>query len=348
MNVLDFTRSPASARLLVDFGIERGLSAPSLLAGSGLSTQQLGDPNVEITAEQELRVTANLLRALKPAPAGLGFEVGARYHFSAYGLWGYGLIASATAGDALALALRFLPLTYAYTTISYREEGALCVLTFTEPDLAAELKQFVVERDMAAAAVLLKEMGGDAFSLTRFTLKTKRVPTGPAGTDSVWGLFGRQPDGGAGVNSLGFDRAFLSQKLPHADPITVSMCEQMCQRLMESRRARVGAAATVRQYLNATPDSLSASLEDMARMMNVSPRTLKRRLQEEGTTYTALQADARGSVAQELLLDRSLTLAEIAARLGFSDLSTFSQAFKRWYGVAPTVFRNRNAPDGQR
>ncbi|MCO5399362.1 AraC family transcriptional regulator [Ralstonia soli] len=345
MNVWDFTRSPASARLLVDFGIERGLSAPHLLAGSGLSVQQLGDPNAEITAEQELRVTANLLRALKPASAGLGFEVGTRYHFSAYGMWGYGLVASATAGDALALALRFLPLTYAYTTITYREEGTLCVLTFTEPDLAAELKQFLVERDMAAAALLLKEISGAAFSLARVTLKTKRTLVGPASSESIRALFGRHPEGGARVNSLAFDRSFLSQKLPHADPITVSMCEQLCQRLMESRRARAGAAATVRQYLNAAPGSLSSTLEDMARMMNLSPRTLKRRLQEEGTTYTALQADARGSVAKELLLDRNLTLAEIAARLGFSDLSTFSQAFKRWTGMAPSVFRNRNAGD---
>lgn len=346
MNVWDFTRSPASARLLVDFGVERGLSAPSLLAGSGLSAQQLGDPNVEITAEQELRVTANLLRALKPASAGLGFEVGARYHFSAYGLWGYGLIASATAGDALALALRFLPLTYAYTTITYREEGTLCVLTFAEPDLAAELKQFLVERDMAAAALLLKEISGEAFSLARVALKTHRVPVGTALPESVRTLFGRSPEGGARVNSLAFDRSFLSQKLPHADPITVSMCEQMCQRLMESRRTRAGTAATVRQYLNAAPGGLSSTLEDMARMMNVSPRTLKRRLQEEGTTYTALQADARGSVAKELLLDRSLPLGEIAARLGFSDLSTFSQAFKRWYGMAPRTFRDSHTQQG--
>lgn len=80
----------------------------------------------------------------------------------------------------------------------------------------------------------------------------------------------------------------------------------------------------------------------MARLMNLSPRTLKRRLQEEGTTYTALLADARGAAAKELLRDPSLPLGEIAVRLGFSDLSTFSQAFKRWYGVAPSIFRDRN------
>ncbi|UIF89941.1 AraC family transcriptional regulator [Cupriavidus sp. UYPR2.512] len=343
MNVWDFSRSPASARLLVDFGVERGLSAPGLLARSGLSSRQLGDPNVEITAEQELRVAANLLRALKQPSGGLGFEVGARYHFSTYGLWGYGLIASGTAGDALSLALRFLPLTYAFTVISYYEEGEFGVLSFAEPDLAPELKRFLVERDMAATAVLLKEVCGETFSLARFTLKTHRAPVGQTSSAVVRSVFGRSPEGAARLNSLAFERSLLSRRLPQADPVTVSMCEQMCERLMESRRVRAGAAATIRQYLNAAPGGLRSTLEDMARMMNTSPRTLKRRLQEEGTTYTALLADARGAVARELLLDRSLALTEIAGRLGFSDLSSFSQAFKRWYGMAPTVFRDRNS-----
>ena len=65
----------------------------------------------------------------------------------------------------------------------------------------------------------------------------------------------------------------------------------------------------------------------MARLMNTAPRTLKRRLQEEGTTFRALLAQARGAMAETLLGDARLSLAEVAERLGFSDLSSFSQAF---------------------
>ncbi|MBL3940447.1 AraC family transcriptional regulator, partial [Bacteroides thetaiotaomicron] len=81
MSFWDFTRSPASARLLVDFGDERGVPHTTLLAGTGLADAQLDDPKVEVTAAQELRLTGNLLRALGRAQ-GLGFEVGLRYHFS--------------------------------------------------------------------------------------------------------------------------------------------------------------------------------------------------------------------------------------------------------------------------
>ncbi|AYZ63696.1 AraC family transcriptional regulator [Burkholderia multivorans] len=340
MSFQDYTRSPAGARLLVDFGGERGLPNAKLLAGTGLSAAQLDDPNAEVTAAQELRVTANLLRLLGHPP-GLGFEVGRRYHFSAYGVWGYGLIASATARDALELAMRFLPLTYAYTVITYREDDDGCVLNFGAPELAGELSRFLVERDMTAAVVLLQEMGGADFTLSRFTLQAERpaAARGAAPAVAVPRIAGVEPTFGARSNSLAFARTYLDRPLPQANPITVSMCEQMCTRLLEARRAHVGTAAMIRDYLGSTPGTPPFSLEDMARLMNTSARTLKRRLQDEGTTFRALLAESRGAMAETLLGDERLTLSEVAERLGFSDLSSFSQAFKRWYGVAPGVFR---------
>ncbi|CAE6805381.1 AraC family transcriptional regulator [Paraburkholderia nemoris] len=338
MSFWDFTRSPASARLLTDFGHERGVSHATLLAGTGLTGAQLDDPNVEVTAEQELRLTDNLLRSLG-CPAGLGFEVGLRYHFSAYGVWGYGLISSATARDALALALRFLPLTYAFTVITYREEPDAGVVNFDAPELPDALSRFCVERDMAAAAILLQETAGVDFALSRFTLQATRATSARHASLPVLRIGGVEPEYGARSNTLAFARAYLNRPLPHANPITVSMCEQMCSRLLDARRARVGTSTMVRHYLNATWGGGPLSLEEVARMMNTSARTLKRRLQEGGTTFRTLVNEARSAMAETLLSDEHLTLTEIAERLGYSDLSSFSQAFKRWYGVAPQVYR---------
>ncbi|AHI67127.1 AraC family transcriptional regulator [Burkholderia thailandensis] len=345
MSIWDFTRSPASVRLMAGFGEERGLGATQLLAGAGLSVAQLDDPNVKVTAAQELRVAGNLLRLLK-YPPGLGLQVGLRYHFSVYGVWGYGLIASATAGDALALALRFLPLTYAFASIAYRQEDGLGILSFSAPELNDEMKRFLVERDMAAAAVLLHEIGGDAFELARVAFKGERAPREPARAEEIRRAFGVAPEYSARSNCLVFERALLERPLPQANPVTVSMCEQMCQRLMDERRLRLGAAAMIRHYMNAAPGIVPSTLDDMARLMNTSSRTLKRRLQEEGTTFRALLADARSALASELLTGTDLSLTEIAERLGFSDLSSFSQAFKRWQGVAPSTFRSLAASDG--
>lgn len=331
MSFRDFTRGPASALLQLEFGLEKGLLVTAILAGSGLTQAQLGDPNVELTADQELRLISNLL-VLLGHPSGLGFEVGARYHFSTYGLFGYGLISSATTGDALALALRFLPLTYAFTVISYEEQGNDGVLIFQAPGLVSHLRDFLLARDMAAAAVLLKELAGEHFTLSRFTLKAT-APTQP-GNDYLLGI---PPTYSANSNSLSFNRAFLSQPSPQANAVTVSMCEQMCTKLMQSRVARSGMTALVQHYLTSS-DNTAPDLCAIARLIHISTRTLKRRLSDEGTTFRALLAETRSSSAIELLNSSNLSLTEIAERLGFSDLSSFSQAFKRWHGVAPSKF----------
>lgn len=332
MSFWDFRRSAASVRILVEFGRERGLASERLLRGSGVSLRQLDDPNIELAAAQELRVTANLLRLLE-APAHLGLDLGLRYHYSAYGLWGYGLISSATAADALKLALRFLPLTYAYTLIAYHEERGLGVLGFGEPPFEDELRRFVVERDMAAAALLIHELAGPQFRLKRFCLLA------PAPRHArVRRLFGAELCYGARTNELSFELAALSRALPDANPITAAMCHQLCADLLERRRAPLSTADAVRRYLEA-PGIRLPDLKTMALQLNLSERTLKRRLQLEGSSFRVLLAERRRARAAELLRDPALSLGQIAEQLGFADLSSFSQAHKRWHGVAPAKLR---------
>ncbi|HEX8415453.1 MAG TPA: helix-turn-helix domain-containing protein [Sphingomicrobium sp.] len=78
-------------------------------------------------------------------------------------------------------------------------------------------------------------------------------------------------------------------------------------------------------------------------MTNVSERALKRRLRAEGTSFRMLTADSRRDSAEMLLTDERLSISDIAEPLGFSDLPSFSQAFKRWSGVVLSVYP-RQAP----
>jgi AraC-like DNA-binding protein len=84
-----------------------------------------------------------------------------------------------------------------------------------------------------------------------------------------------------------------------------------------------------------------ATLEAVARTLAVSDRTLQRRLEEEGTTFLEILDGVREARARDLLRDPSLTLIDVAERLGFSDLATFSRAFKRWTGEPPGMFRRK-------
>jgi AraC-like DNA-binding protein len=85
------------------------------------------------------------------------------------------------------------------------------------------------------------------------------------------------------------------------------------------------------------PNDVTA--DTIAAAMKMSGRTLQRRLEDEGVRFSAVLDDVRERIAKKLLGDVSLPLAEVAYRLGFSDLATFSRAFKRWTGVPPGSFR---------
>lgn len=337
MSFWDFKRSSASVRLLVEFGQEQGLGISDILARSRLKETDLADPAIELDASQELCVVGNLIRACRQP--GLGLEVGMRYNFASYGLWGLGLISSATAGDALALALRFIPLTFAFCRISGGLDGEMCTVTFEAPDVDPAIQRFLVERDVAAAARLMRETMGPDFTLSRFTLKHTIQP-GASWLEGQLGMREGRPAFGASSNSLGFDRKLLNLRLPQANPVTVAMCERACEDLLERRRARLGTGECVRQYLAAAPLNMAPDLPQAARMLGLSDRTLKRRLQDEGTSFRVLLAEVRGHQANGLLADASLSLTDIAERMGFSDLSSFSQTYKRWFGFAPSVRRN--------
>ena len=98
----------------------------------------------------------------------------------------------------------------------------------------------------------------------------------------------------------------------------------------------------VRNYLKIT-GSVPPDQVTMAKLLNTSERTLKRRLSEEGTTFRSLLMEARYAMAKELLESNQLPVSAIAERLGFSDPSSFSQAFKRWHGCAPQSYRKFSA-----
>ena len=82
-----------------------------------------------------------------------------------------------------------------------------------------------------------------------------------------------------------------------------------------------------------------ANIDEAAAALRMSTRTLQRRLEHEGTRFSEVLDTVRADVARHLLSDPELPLAEIAYRLGFADLATFSRAFKRWTGKPPGTWR---------
>lgn len=95
----------------------------------------------------------------------------------------------------------------------------------------------------------------------------------------------------------------------------------------------------VRRLLRRQGPAQMPTLEQVARQLALTPQTLRRRLAREGLSFQGLKDDLRRDAAIGDLADPRLTLADIAVRVGFADVSTFHRAFKAWTGLAPGAYR---------
>lgn len=145
---------------------------------------------------------------------------------------------------------------------------------------------------------------------------------------------------GAGYDGFEFDRDTLAMPLPGADA-------DVSQFLVAHLRAIAGdppaAAATLegrlRQAIHERLGSQTLTMEALAPELGTSPRTLRRRLLEAGTSYHEILDRLRCELADDLLADPDHKLSEIAFLLGFSDASAFHRAYLRWTGRTPASRR---------
>jgi AraC-like DNA-binding protein len=136
-----------------------------------------------------------------------------------------------------------------------------------------------------------------------------------------------------------FDRALVEAPLPageielarHNDELVTAYLADLDHDGAVCRQVR----HTVISLLGDGPPTTSA----VATAMATSPRSLQRRLQDEGATFRDLLQEVRLDVARDRLRAGTDSVGEIADQLGFSDTTAFSRAFKRWTGVAPSCFR---------
>lgn len=326
-------RSAISVQLMAQFGLDQGLSIDTCLAGSGLSWQLLADPGAEIAAEQELQLIRNLVQGLGDRP-GIGLLAGRRYQLNTYGIWGFALLSSPTYRDAALLGLRYLDLTYAFHGMRIEEHGEEVHLLLDDQDIPRDLLPFILERDLAGMLTVQRELLNREVVIQRMDLRQ----AAPADTQPYLREFGLLPHFAQAENRLVFESYLLDLPLPGANPYTASLCEAQCQQLLDKRRRRDGLAGRIRSQLLSRPGRL-ADMEEVASSLHMSSRTLRRRLEEENTSFRLLLEEVRQALAEELLATGGLTLEQVAERLGYGEVSNFIHAFKRWKGVTPRQYQ---------
>jgi AraC-like DNA-binding protein len=144
---------------------------------------------------------------------------------------------------------------------------------------------------------------------------------------------------GAELMEVRVPKKILRLRNVMADDRSRAVITLPAERELALQRSGSDFAAQIRRRLSEQQGSYP-SVETIADEFNMSPRTLLRKLRQDGATYQGLLDDARKEVAEWYLLKTRVPVEAIAERLGYGDASSFSRAFRRWFGKPPGKFRN--------
>ncbi|MDY0742939.1 AraC family transcriptional regulator ligand-binding domain-containing protein [Paucibacter sp. R3-3] len=244
---------------------------------------------------------------------------------------------SATFGDALARLARYKRLCCP-EEIRVEREGPLARLSF-HWILADEITPHAIS-DAAFASAHAIARRGAGHTITPRRLELMRTPPSVA---PYAAHFGCEVRTGCAGDALVYDAAALEVPfVSHNEDllaVLVPALDAQVEALGEIAIEKQARAALTRLMRGDRP-----SIETLARQLNMSTRSLQRRLGDAGTSYQAVLDGVRLETARRLLAETSFTPGEIAFFLGFEEANSFQRAFRRWEGRTPIQWREERAP----
>lgn len=322
-------------RRLDEILLRHGVEFRELLQQMSLPADALDAPDCSLRLSQVERLIA--LAERLSGRSDLGFDLGSLLTLSTHSFVGFGMLASPTAYEALRFVSRYFALVMPSFRLSIVSKPRGEELRFT-PAIAMSHQCLSFHMEAIAMAALRDISDLVGRPLPTRLLFSMNAPKHVERYDKlrdVTAFFGVSSEPGI---TLQFSSELRDFKLPMQDKNALKVAEQRCQEKLHQTRSARGysdwVSMTLREVGNGGP-----SLVEMARLLNLSPRTLNRYLQREGSSYRALAAQAQYEIACERLGTSLLSVTEIAYSLGYTDLSNFTRAFRQFAGCSPSDFR---------
>ncbi|MEN9728769.1 MAG: hypothetical protein RL434_3135 [Pseudomonadota bacterium] len=311
----------------------RGKPLAPLLDATDIPRFALEEPSYRIRVDQELCFIREALKALQLPEAGL--LVGQRYTLALFGVLGLAASCAPTMRELFRMVPTFPDLAWGAIGLSvWRTKGSEFVAFHPTPEVG-DLAAFFVERDTAATLALFRQNCG----ATLAPLKVRFRHEAPCNAAVYTRWFGCEVSFGDTANEIHFPPGIWERAPPQANGMSYRFYANQCRRLSQLQREPLSYADVVRGRLRAA--TRIPSLEQLLEALHLSKRTLQRRLDAEGTSFSVLQTEVRLERARELMRFGGLGQDDIARQLGFSDASAFSRAFKSWTGRSPRGFQRQ-------
>jgi AraC-like DNA-binding protein len=310
-----------------------GHDAQRVFKSAGLNSECLGDGNARysVSAMQQLWAAA----ADEANDLSFASEVGKSWGPTTFHALGYAWLASSTLFDALERFARYSRIITTGADIDFKQTGAIGQLSLSNTCSDLDVHPAAWNASVTSLVKMCRMIMGENYSPLEIRCQFPR-----AADSSILEAYVRCPvHYKSSATSFLFDDADLHRSLPAGN----SELQRVNEELLLSTLSQLDKSCAVTQVIyviKARLPSGGVNEKQIAEALNISVRTLQRKLSDEGSSFNALYLTVRKELAEQYLRNSNISLNETAYLLGFSNQANFTRAFKRWHGVPPSAYRS--------
>lgn len=312
------------------------LDTGELLATAGMTPEALREPTALVPLIDVARLFALVLQ--RTGDEAFGLRLGAAAQVRSFPVLGHAVLGSADLGGAITRLLRYERVVGELGTARLEEDGEDARLWWDCPvpmPYARYVREAAVAGWVAVARALMQE------PLAPLAVYFQHAA--PADATPHAQVFGCPVHFDAPDTGVVFPRAWLALPLRAPDMALGVIMGEHAARLLADFPAGLNLVNEVRSAIYRRLASGEPAIEDVATDLQLTARALQARLRKAGASYSEIVDGLRRSLAAALVTDERLPLVDVAFLLGFSEQSSFTRAFRRWFGCAPGEYRRQQS-----
>ena len=310
---------------------ELGLSSSAVLRRAGLPQQFRHEPRV-LLKTTELFALWKAVEAVSGDSA-IGLKLGTESRTERFHPIGLAALSSENFGSAVDRMARYKQLTCPEEVIQKKDEREWSIQFRWL--LAEEIEPAIlIECAFAWILSIARHGTGERISPVRAEFVQPREHL-----QALASHFGCPVVFGVSRNAIVFGASDARRAFITRNAELLAMLAPQLEKELSEEKDEENFLERVRVAIQGLLTGRRPSIEDIAGLLHVSPRTLQRRLQDEGSSFQKVLEDARHSLARHYLNNSVLELDEAAYLLGYHDTNSFARAFRNWEGVPPSRWR---------